>query len=268
MPPPHIPLILFFNLCPSLSSSSSSSLYGRQQQQSHFHCEKGKRSVRDPSRVVTEYDGSVDCFPSSLFLISFGRDGRLQVGDEIINVNGCRLRGVGLQEARDILKNAPKDVDIVIARCSSAESCPSPTPLLTRVSSPSPPRYYENIRSTPHDDGRRKYQQRRSRSAHRSALLNKTSPIAAEDQTDSAAAAKRPKSLSLYIYTITYEKGPGKKSLGFSVVGGRDSPKGSMGIYVKTIFPNGQASEEATLREGERRIIISICCWAICLCHC
>jgi hypothetical protein len=40
----------------------------------------------------------------------FSRDGRLQIGDEIINVNGCRLRGVGLQEARDILQNSPKEV--------------------------------------------------------------------------------------------------------------------------------------------------------------
>lgn len=44
------------------------------------------------------------------------RDGRLRVGDEIINVNGRRLRGVCLEEARRVLRHTPMEVDIVVAR--------------------------------------------------------------------------------------------------------------------------------------------------------
>lgn len=61
---------------------------------------------------------------------------------------------------------------------------------------------------------------------------------------------RRPKSTVCSFHTIIYEKGPGKKSLGFTIVGGKDSPKGALGIFIKSILENGQASEDGRLRAG------------------
>jgi hypothetical protein len=47
-----------------------------------------------------------------------------------------------------------------------------------------------------------------------------------------------------------FEKGPGKKPLGFSIIGGSDCGHIDKAIYVKTIYPKGQSYEMDCLKEG------------------
>lgn len=57
--------------------------------------------------------------------------------------------------------------------------------------------------------------------------------------------------------TVSFVKGPGRKSLGFTIVGGADSPRGALGIFIKSIMPNGQAIESGQLRAGDEILAVN-----------
>jgi len=80
----------------------------------------------------------------------------------------------------------------------------------------------------------------------------------AKTTTNFCTLPRRPKTGShCTFHTVAFEKGPGKKSLGFTIVGGADSPRGALGIFIKSIMPNGQAIESGQLQAGDEILAVN-----------
>ena len=60
--------------------------------------------------------GTKLCRGSQLIFLPNFRDGRFQIGDELVNVNGVSLQGITMREVTHILNTSGPQVDIIIAR--------------------------------------------------------------------------------------------------------------------------------------------------------
>ena len=72
--------------------------------------------------------------PTKTLITPFpSRDGRLALGDELVNISGKRLRGLPVDRATGILTEAGRTADCVVARTQPPPPLPSSLPELLQM---------------------------------------------------------------------------------------------------------------------------------------
>ncbi|XP_047362868.1 uncharacterized protein LOC124954265 [Vespa velutina] len=199
------------------------------------------------------------------------RDGRLRLGDEIVEVEGKELRTLeSLEEVQEFLRSfTGNKIRLMTAYEETVPQVYVAPPTPTSSALPGEYEYLENAKNLSNmsliDDKSKeslskdsKVNEDTTRSSKRPDFLPLSS-LSKNHRKDSENGFEANTESQHYLtkHVAKFEKGYGKPSLGFSVVGGRDSPRGEMGIFVRRVFPGGQADVSKSLFQGDEIVSLN-----------
>lgn len=217
------------------------------------------------------------------------RTSDLEIGDQIVNVNGRRLAGLDAKDANRLLNDGCSTVHLLVTR-RDPEDRTADTTSRPRARMPETSVDYELCGGICQAPPIQKYNKNGQTMVYITPpalprLTAKTNSnvstvylkgcgsdgfsgdgygdggrdFAGKDYTTFCTLPRRPRSTVCTFHTFVLEKGPGKKGLGFTIVGGKDSPKGAMGIFIKSILDSGQAAEDGRLKPGKYVYELEFC---------
>ena len=181
------------------------------------------------------------------------RSGVLTLGDEIVNIDGKRLRGLGLDSARLILSQCSSTAEAVVASTEGEEGgeVEETEEKIVLWKGGERTGVYSTVITVGESGGEGGGEVTAVDTPHTTPHTTRHSaPHGAPHTTQPARAL-----LTNSILSVEFQKGPGQPPLGFSVVGGADSAKGSLGIFVKTVMREGQAAP--LLCEGDQILSVN-----------